>query len=238
MRAVSAVELLEVWEVGQSRSPLDRAILLLLMAYPEFSTAMANALPLSQKDVLLLQLREQLFGDQLESIVTCPACNTALEFSLTGHDLGVEDYSPPPDTVTVTVDTYTLVIRFPTIADIREAAGQGHRMFDHIIVQATHDDAPVAPEQLPDMVRAMVAERLQDLDPLCDIRLAVPCPACHVTWQAPFDVTSFLWQEIDHWARRTLYTVHRLAFAYSWPERDILDMSAWRRQHYLELLNA
>jgi hypothetical protein len=82
----------------------------------------------------------------------------------------------------------------------------------------------------------MVEEWLAAADPQADIEMALHCPGCAATWRQGFDIVSFLWAEIDAWARRTLYDVHRLAAAYGWREGDILAMSAPRRQAYLDLV--
>ena len=251
MRALSAFELLQVWEAGRSRSMLDRAVMLLMAALaeppvvslaepPVVSLAeprgqQINKLALGRKDALLLQLREQLFGPRMESVATCPGCGEALEFSLTGRDLGAYDLPPPLESIEVAGNGYALTVRVPTIADVRAAEGAGHQLFDRVVVRATHNDEPIVVEALPDTIKAEVVERLQAADPLADIWLNLSCPACSDTWQSPLDVTSFLWREIDHWAQQMLYTVHRLASAYGWREQDILNMSAWRRQYYMEL---
>jgi hypothetical protein len=52
------------------------------------------------------------------------------------------------------------------------------------------------------------------------------------------DPLSFLWHELEQWARQTLAAVHRLAGAYGWREQDILALSAKRRQIYLEMIGA
>ena len=74
------------------------------------------------------------------------------------------------------------------------------------------------------------------VDPQADVQLALSCPACGQQWRATFDVVSFLWDELDAWARRLLREVHTLASAYHWREADILAMSRWRRQYYLDLV--
>jgi hypothetical protein len=50
------------------------------------------------------------------------------------------------------------------------------------------------------------------------------------------DIASYLWSEIHAWAGRMLRDVHALAAAYGWREADILAMSPWRRQAYLEMI--
>jgi hypothetical protein len=64
------------------------------------------------------------------------------------------------------------------------------------------------------------------------------CPACQHEWLAMFDILSFFWTEIEAWAYRTLRQVHTLASAYGWREADVLAISAWRRQRYLEMVGA
>jgi hypothetical protein len=78
---------------------------------------------------------------------------------------------------------------------------------------------------------------MAEADALGDVQLALTCPQCGHEWQAPFDIASFLWTEINAWAHRTLQDVHELARAYGWREADILALSPWRRQVYLEMIS-
>lgn len=235
MHTLSAIELLDIWEAGRSGSPLDQAVLLLLMVYPDLSPAAAEALPLGQRDALLLQLREAIFGPRLESVVSCPTCGERLEFAFTCADLGAENYPTPPAEISVSSHNYAITARLPTTADIRATDQSNHTLQQRCLVDVRHEGKPVASEELPAPVVAAVATQLQQADPLLDVQLSLDCPACRHRWQAPFDAVSFFWQEIEAWAQRMLYTVHLLARAYGWSERDILSMSAWRRQYYVEL---
>lgn len=91
---------------------------------------------------------------------------------------------------------------------------------------------PVAREAL----ETALARTVADWDPQADIELALTCPACGAQWRTPFDITAFLWRELEAWAMRTLRETHLLATAYGWSEEDILALSAWRRQHYIGLI--
>ena len=73
-------------------------------------------------------------------------------------------------------------------------------------------------------------------DPQADVELALSCPACGHAWPAAFDIASFLWTEVDAWARVLLHEIHALASAYGWREADILALSPRRRRAYLELI--
>jgi hypothetical protein len=83
-----------------------------------------------------------------------------------------------------------------------------------------------------------VAERMAQADPQAEVQLALTCPACQHEWLATFDILSFFWIEINAWALRLLQEVHRLASAYGWRETDILGLSSWRRQFYLEMIGS
>jgi hypothetical protein len=73
-------------------------------------------------------------------------------------------------------------------------------------------------------------------DPVARIELALTCPSCDQVWSSLFDIASFLWTEVDAWARRTLRDVHTLARAYGWRESEVLALGPRRRQAYLELV--
>ena len=79
---------------------------------------------------------------------------------------------------------------------------------------------------------------MRQQDPGADVRIELNCPVCHHNWTACFDVTTYLWGEIEDWAGRLLADVNALAQAYGWSERDILALSPVRRQLYVEMVNA
>ena len=68
------------------------------------------------------------------------------------------------------------------------------------------------------------------------MQLDLTCPACGHAWQAPFDIATFVWRELDDWAQRTLREIHVIAGAYGWSEDEILQLSARRRQIYVEMI--
>lgn len=97
---------------------------------------------------------------------------------------------------------------------------------------------PAGFPMLPDDVLAAVEDQLAGADPLARMEMSLVCPDCGHAWLAPFNVVSFLWAELHHWALRLLRDVHALARAYGWREADILDMNPYRRRHYLELVGS
>jgi hypothetical protein len=93
----------------------------------------------------------------------------------------------------------------------------------------------LAPEELPEAAFAALDEALAAADPQADLELGVECPSCGERSSTRFDIGSFLWAELEHFAVRTLREIHVLASAYGWSESQILELGA-RRRLYLELL--
>ncbi|CDR15910.1 hypothetical protein [Streptomyces iranensis] len=95
------------------------------------------------------------------------------------------------------------------------------------------DRLPAA--ELPEPVQRRLAEAAERADPAVDVTLNVACPECGEATRAELDIASYLWAELDHWARDLLLDVHLLATAYGWSEPQILALSPLRRRYYLEL---
>jgi hypothetical protein len=230
---LNASELLQVWETGRQLPPLERALLLLTRA----GWQDAGSLTIGRQNRALLTLREAFFGPQMACVAYCPRCETQLEFTLNTAELAAPAIAPAGHTISLQHDIYTLTVRQPQLRDLQAAQGQGASLYALCVVDARLGEQQTAIDALPETARQQAAEALLLDDPLLDIQLALDCPACGASWSSPLDLLAFLWQEIEQWGQRMLRGVHRLASAYGWSEGDILALSAWRRGHYLELLN-
>ena len=230
---MNASDLLQVWELGQRLPPLERLLLLLASA----GWQDAGSLTLGHKNRALLTLRQDIFGPHMECIVLCPHCATRLEFTLSTTLF--LDTAPPRSAETLNVEhgAYSLTVRQPLLRDLDSAGGQGASLYAQCLLEAHSGEKAVAVEDLPGDVRQEVAKALQEDDPLLNIQLALKCADCGELWRSTLDVLAFLWQEIDQWGQRMLRTIHKLASAYGWSESEILALSAWRRNRYLEILD-
>ncbi|MEU9785099.1 hypothetical protein AB0H92_29750, partial [Streptomyces phaeochromogenes] len=103
------------------------------------------------------------------------------------------------------------------------------------VVSAVRDGVDVPADALPETVQRRLAEEAQKADPGADVTLNVNCPECGAATRAELDIASYLWTELDAWARDVLLDVHLLATAYGWSEPEILALSPLRRRYYLEL---
>jgi hypothetical protein len=248
MRAISASQLLEIWERGISQPPLQRALVLLAAAYPDASPEILSALPIGQRDGRLLNLREVTFGSRLHSLVTCPACRERLELDFEVADLRAKEASPedeeteaPGMALSLSVDGFDLIFRLPDSQDLSMVSGESaadyhNKLLARCLIKAEKKGEQVAADQLPEKVLQAIEDRMALADPQANLQIDLTCPACDHRWQAAFDIFSYLWTEIEAWAQRILREVHMLASNYGWPEKDILTMNPLRRQIYLEMI--
>ncbi|MCC6862850.1 MAG: hypothetical protein IT158_30025 [Bryobacterales bacterium] len=212
MQPLSTAELLDFWEQARALSPLERALTLLARACPEIEPEALAQWSIGQRDSALMTLRERAFGPEVACLADCPHCGGRLDISFRLDEVRARPAAGGP-----------WPFRLPNSLDLAAASEAG----------------------TPEEARRILMERCgitEDLigqaaeaDPLADVELGLQCPACEQWWEAPFDIVRHFWSEIDAWARRVLREVHVLASAYGWSEPEILALSPWRRQLYLEM---
>lgn len=242
MHALSASELLDVWERGLAQSFVQRALTLLAAARPETEPEELAKLSIGQRDALLLMLREWTFGPSLPCLATCPNCSQLLEFILDIAEIRAVPEAELAQILSLTVSDYVVQFRLPNSEDLAAlpAAEDPNTaqplLLNHCLIAVHQNNQERSTERLPVHVVQAVADKMAKADPQADVQLELSCPSCQYQWQMTFDIVSFFWGEIDAWARRILREVHILASAYGWPEADVLAMSPWRRQLYLEMV--
>jgi hypothetical protein len=243
MNALTGREILHIWEVGQGQHPLDRAMTMLHVAFPEATRDELIQLTIGQRDTCLLAVREQTFGTKLSSLAVCPACQGQVEFMLNTSEMRTSlDIKPDVYVKHMTVDGYELHFRLPNSVDLSALVGYvdvaqaRHLLLQRCIQQAIKDDIAVNVEDLPEAIVEALAALMDEYDPMAEMELELTCRACEHHWQVLFDIVSFFWTEISIFAKRLLGEVHILAQVYGWRELDILSMSALRRQFYLEMV--
>jgi hypothetical protein len=193
---------------------------------------------IGQRDACLLSLRESQFGPRVTGMVTCRACQEQIEVDFDIRQVRASRPTSAP--LSVSESGYQVNFRLPGTGDIAPSIRDGdveatrRALFERCVVSAYHEGREVSPASVPSQVVDAVEARMGEADPQADIRLALTCSECALEWEATFDIVTFLWTEVDGWARRTLFEVHLLASAYGWRESDILALGAPRRRFYLE----
>jgi hypothetical protein len=244
MRPLSVREMIRVWEGGDSRSPVDQALLLLKAGGMEGSLSDLAKLHVAERDRRLLQLREGTFGPRLSCSVDCPFCSEDLAFELETRQILEPPLQGQTETFTGGTDQLTVHFRLPNSEDLvdglRAASPEEarRRILKRCLLSARKSGAELPFDDLSSDDVDKLSTLMGNSDPQAETRFGVECLACRKTWQVMFDITAFFWKEISVRARRALSEVHVLAYAYGWNEEEILGMSAARREFYLQMVNS
>ncbi len=242
MRTPTPAQLLQVWECG-GPSAATCGLLLLGCSCDEYSAVELAALPLGQRDALLLQLRTRLFGAAIDVVASCPHCAATVEATFRGDDLLLSrpGANAAPPTLEHAAQGLRVQYRLPDSNDLlalencSDPVAARELLLERCVLGAQRDAAPHDLHALPQAWSAELAQAMAQADPQADLQLAFRCPECAHDWQPLFDIARFLWQELHAWALHMLREVDTLAQAYHWAEADILALSPRRRQAYLEL---
>jgi hypothetical protein len=231
---LSPSRLLELWEQGVRRHPIDRALLLFGLAAPEIPAERLADEPLSRRNAAIMALRRARFGNPTAAWVDCPACAERMELVIDADLL-----PPPPGSDAPPIDVAGQRFRRPSSRDLARLLGAGD---PGTAARSLLGACAEAPDTLPRETAALdelldrVDRVLDREDPWADPSLQVTCPACSQDFDAELDVAAICWDEIDSLAQRLLDDVHVLAQAYGWHEHDILAMGERRRAAYLQRL--
>jgi hypothetical protein len=241
--ALAPADVIDVWETGRGRHPVDRALALLAATAPAVARDELAALSVGRRDAELLRLRQATYGDRLEVQSTCPACGERIELQLRCADLlATQPAAEATGEHGIEVAGYQLTYRMPdsfdlaAIAALEDVAAARQLLLSRCVVDVRGPSGEIAVADLPERATTAVAEAMAALDPQAEILLDLTCPQCAHGWQRRLDIALVLWAEVTAQARRVLLEVDQLARAYGWSEDEILHLSPARRATYLELV--
>jgi hypothetical protein len=253
MQAPSASELLAVWERARAQPVTTQALMLLEAAEPDSRGEELSRLSVGRRDGRLLALREALFGARLVGLTACPQCGQQLELSIHTSELRASQLRTTaqhdvPETLSLRNGGYEATFRLPNSEDLaalteRDVPHDEQDAIRDLLSRCLVELRRNGRRQKPNALRAMplelieaIAAEMEKADPQANVQLNLRCANCGHQWESPFDIVSFLWSEIDNWARRMLHEVCVLASAFSWREADILAMSTQRRRVYIQMI--
>ncbi|WP_158860385.1 T4 family baseplate hub assembly chaperone [Lunatibacter salilacus] len=241
---ISEHDLLDFWEIGQTKPLIERSLLLVSLWHPTYDFSQVAAMPIGERDLHLLEIRKNLFGDILNNTAHCPECKQKLEWEMTID--AIRTVSPQNVDIqkgqSLEYDGNLIQFRLPNSSDIMEimALGNGTSNDEVLLRRCIEADSlpPTYSHEIPDALRNAIIEKMEASDPQADMMVAISCPECGQNWNATFDIISYLWAEIDDWANNLVQDVYLLAKNFGWSENDILEMGTFRRNLYINLLYA
>ncbi len=239
MSAFNTTALLTAWEEAFAQPPARRAITLLAAARPETPTNQWALLRLGARDGALLDLQDEMFGPGLETTANCPQCGERVELAFsTGQ---VRARAAGMERLTVKHQGFIVDCRPPNSDDLLKLPQTSVELarvalLERCVERVVHADKEVKLDALPSSALDAIAQAMAEADPQAEVKIDIGCPECGHHWSMDFDISSYLWTELQDWAYRVLRDVHALASAYGWSERDVLMMSPHRRRFYLNMV--
>lgn len=236
MRPLRSAELLEIWDRGQDLHPIDRALVVLAFADAGRSWEELAALPIGERNRLLLTARALSFGAQLDLVAACPACSVELEFEFS-FPLAELAAVAPVEIETELAGGSRLRLRLPDSRDlaalvpIQDPRRAREAVVSRCTIAVTHDAEPEA-------ISVAFSHAVERHDPLAVIAFPVTCGDCGQAWRSMFDPVDYTWRQIAQHAAALTREVHTLARAYGWSEGEVLRLSPARRRRYIEQVGA
>jgi hypothetical protein len=193
-------------------------------------------LAMTDIDVLLLSLRQQVIGDRLSAEVVCQAdaCGERVDIVLSIADY-VEHHRPRPparvaavDQTWFRLDGLDVEFRVPSVAD--QLAIASEERSEQALARRC-----MRPPETSSRARRRVETAMEALAPSLASELTGSCPECGAAVSAWFDPLQYVLRELREQAEFVYDDVCAIARLTHWSETDILALPAARRARYAEL---
>ena len=243
MKEITEQELLCFWENGLNQPLISKTLLLLNLVHPDAELNYFVNLSIGRRDVKIFEIRKLLFGSRLLNIADCPECSERIEWETDINDfIGYDKEDEKSDEFELKISNYKIRFRLPNTSDLIDIIYHARSLdsmslLKKCILSIKNNKKIIAVDNLPDSVINAVTEQMEKVDPLAEIQMTLNCPVCSSKWKVQFDIMSYIWMEIDSWAKQTFQDVYVLAKVFGWSEDQILSMSPTRRQLYLNMIN-
>jgi len=251
MRSIPDSDLLFIWEQGLEKGVIHSGLQLIKAAFPDCTITDLERLPIGRRDGLLLQIHEQIMGPDLAGLADCPNCGETMELNLSIPDIQIKSEPEISASNSLSISEsgyeiktlgYVVGFRLPDSTDqeailhFKDPAKARTEILRRCIWRARFDDEDIEAIKLPAQITDLIAENMARIDPQADVLLKIRCTSCNHEWDCIFDISSFLWKELNGWSHKILLEIHTIAQSYGWSEAEILSLSPWRRRHYLEMI--
>lgn len=244
MRNLTETELLNLWESCMDKPLIETSLHLIATASSDHDLSGVASLSIGQRDARLLQLREWMFGTRLKNVAECPHCSEKIEWENEVKDLRLQPLLPGVGKIyDVKIDAYNISFRLPTSHDLLHLKQSSpktpaNELLNRCINSISKENERVITSDLPVNIIEKINDMMSKEDPQADITMLVACPSCKSQWESGFDILSYLWAEINSWAKQILQEIFILAKFFGWSEREILEIGSKRRKLYLEMVRA
>ena len=235
--------IVEIWEKIFNQHSLESALIILNAVYPKMDKKDFAQISFGNRNYLLIQIYNTLFGKSLECVTICPECSYQLEFSLSTDEI---IFQPHEQTKVYEFnrDNFKIIYKLPDSYDLASASKHNeiqsarNELLNRCIIETIYDDKKITALELPEEIIQKLSQEFADNDPNSEILINLVCQNCNSDWTSFFDISSFLVKSINFSAKNILRDVHTLALVYGWSEADILNMTPQKRNWYINLSGA
>jgi hypothetical protein len=243
---VADAMVLALVETCQDWHPIDIALAMSGAACSRQDPAVLPALALGDRDTILLDLRDRLFGPALALGAACPHCAARVELSQSVEALWVAEPDAAEREAAAAIEIAGVAMRLRPIdsrdlaaaAQASDADAARRLLAGRCLSPAEPGQPGCDPGQLDAATLDEIAARLARLDPQADLAFALSCPDCGHDWEAPFDIAAVLWREMQWKAEALIGDIHEIAAHYHWSESEILALNPARRNAYLRRIRS
>ena len=209
----------------------------LLDTSPEFEAEKIRAVDLvaSDRDRLLAAVYKKVFGDRIESTISCVRCKQPfdLDFSLEQviesiETTGSREWHRLADGRFRAANGVSF--RLPTGRDELAGIGMTAEQVESLLLSRC-----VQGGEWPDGKTAF-EELLEEMAPLIELELVASCPECNHVHTIHFDIQSYLLGALITERRRLLSDINCIAAAYSWSLDEILSLTRSDRRRLVDLI--
>ncbi|CCQ90426.1 conserved hypothetical protein [Nitrospina gracilis 3/211] len=192
-------------------------------------------LSVADRQFLMRHLACHLHSEREWHSALCPSCKAVFDVRLRPSELPIKPPGEGYPFVTVPTRFGQLRFRVPTGADQECIAGlEDETRAVPVLLQrllVDYQDNPTALEFSGEDVAA-IESAIESVAPELVVWVPTECPECKTEMRVEIDPYACL----QSGRQGLLREVHRLASAYHWSERDIMEMPRDRRRRYLALV--
>jgi hypothetical protein len=204
-------------------------------------------LSVSDRDFLVLKLRELTFGSKIECVLTCPKdkCGKKMNVNFDTNVLVPEESELTSPYFTLETGNSTIEFRLPNGGDqesivdlsVKDPSLAGTAIFRRCIrsINGKHPSKTEI-DNLSKKSKDAVMKRMVQVDLFTDLNMRVVCPECENEFLAPLDIQDFFLTELNLNSDVFYLEIHYLAYYYHWAEENILALPRWKRKKYVEFL--
>lgn len=246
----NADTLLALIEAGAGLSAHARVKLALSAFYPDLADTDVGRMALGEADRLILMERIRRSGAHAKLCCECPECASAFEFDVNLHEILDVRRKPVPENFELIIEDKIYQLAPVTLDDVDRISASLAEVAASIPVDAVLNCAlrgiigdggaieRVSAARLSRSDRSVIANALDDADPLSVIVFPIACNSCGHEWAPRYEPIMQFWSELELAADSLIDDVHILAREFGWREQDILDMPAARRRRYATRLRS